>query len=91
MMAGLSMEVSRDVLLAADYPFVDLVLTMVIFAFGVIWIWLLIKVFADLIFRRHDISGFVKAGWLVFVMVLPFLGVFVYLIANDKPHEEHVG
>jgi hypothetical protein len=71
-------------LVAADYPLLDLVGTMVIFFVGIIWIWLLIKVFADLIFRRHDLAGFAKACWLIFVMVLPFVGVFVYLIANDR-------
>jgi len=81
------MEVFRNVPLAADYPLLDVVWTMAVFFVGIIWIWLLIKVFADLIFRRHDLSGFVKACWLVFVMVLPFLGVFVYLIANNKARE----
>ena len=46
--------------LAADYPFLDLVWTMVVFFAALIWIWLLIKVFADLIFRRHDLSGIAK-------------------------------
>jgi len=76
--------------IASDYPFLDLIGTMAIFFVGIIWIWLLIKVFADLIFRRHDLSGVGKACWLVFVMVLPFLGVFVYLIVNDKvPGRQH--
>ena len=70
--------------LAADYPLLDLVWTMMVVFLGIIWIWLLIKVFADLIFRRHDLSGVVKACWLVFVMVLPLLGVFVYLIVDDR-------
>jgi hypothetical protein len=49
----------------------------------VIWFWLLITVFADL-FRRHDTSGFAKVLWIIFVIVLPFLGVFIYLIANHE-------
>jgi hypothetical protein len=49
----------------------------------VIWFWLLITVFAD-IFRRHDTSGVAKVLWIIFVIVLPFLGVFVYLIAEHK-------
>jgi hypothetical protein len=78
----------RNVPLAADYPFLDVIWTMLIFFLAVIWIWLLIKVFAELIFRRHELSVFAKACWLIFVMVLPFLGVFVYLIVNDKPAGE---
>lgn len=69
--------------IAADYPFLDVFWTMLVFFGWVIWIWLLIRVFSDL-FRRHDTSGWVKAGWIVFAIVLPFLGVLVYLIANGK-------
>ena len=68
-------------LLAADYPFLDLMWTMIIFFAWIIWFWLLITIFAD-IFRRHDASGFTKVLWIIFVIVLPFLGVFIYLIAN---------
>jgi hypothetical protein len=57
--------------------------TMLVFFAWIIWFWLLITVFAD-IFRRHDTSGFAKVAWIVFVIVLPFLGVFVYLIAESK-------
>lgn len=70
-------------LFAADYPFLDVFWTMLVFFGWVIWFWLLITVFADL-FRRHDISGWGKAGWTLFVIVLPFLGVLVYLIAQGK-------
>jgi hypothetical protein len=71
------------VFVASDYPFLDVLWTMLyIFAF-VIWFWLLITVFAD-IFRRHDTSGFAKALWIIFVIILPFLGVFIYLIAEHK-------
>jgi hypothetical protein len=67
--------------LAADYPFLDIFWTMFIFFLFVIWIWILITVFAD-IFRRRDIGGGTKALWIIFVIVLPYLGVLVYLIAN---------
>jgi Short C-terminal domain/Phospholipase_D-nuclease N-terminal len=67
--------------LAADYPFLDVLWTMFIFFLFIIWIWILITVFAD-IFRRKDMSGIGKAVWIIFVIVLPYLGVLVYLIAN---------
>ena len=69
--------------LAADYPFLDVLWTMLIFFAWVIWFWILIRVFVD-VFRRNDLSGWGKAGWMLFVIVLPFLGVFIYLIANGK-------
>ena len=68
---------------AADYPFLDVFWTMIIFFFWVIWIWILVTVLID-IFRRHDISGWGKAAWTLFVIVLPYLGVFVYLISQGK-------
>jgi Short C-terminal domain/Phospholipase_D-nuclease N-terminal len=71
------------VVFAADYPFLDVFWTMLIFFFWVIWIWILVTVFID-VFRRHDISGWLKAAWCVFMIVLPYLGVFVYLIAQGK-------
>ncbi len=71
------------VLAAADYPFLDVFWTMLVFFAWVIWIWLLITVFAD-VFRRRDLSGWAKAGWLVFVIVLPYLGVFIYLITQSR-------
>jgi hypothetical protein len=69
------------VMMASDYPFLSIFWTMMIFVFWVIWIWLVITVLAD-VFRRKDLSGWGKAGWTVFVIVLPFLGVLIYLIAN---------
>lgn len=63
--------------------FWQVIWTMFIFFMWVIWIWLLIVVFSDL-FRRHDASGWAKAGWSIFIICLPFLGVFVYLIAQGK-------
>ena len=68
-------------MLAASYPFLDVLWTMLIFFAWVIWFWLLITVFSDL-FRRHDTSGFAKVAWIIFVIILPSLGVFIYLIAN---------
>jgi hypothetical protein len=67
--------------LASDYPFLDILWTMFIFFLFVIWIWILITVFVD-IFRRKDTSGFSKAAWIIFVILLPYLGVLIYLIAN---------
>jgi hypothetical protein len=67
--------------LAADYPFLDVLWTMFIFFLFVIWIWILITVFTD-VFRRKDIGGGKKTLWIIFVILLPYLGVFVYLIAN---------
>ena len=68
-------------LVAADYPFLDVLWTMLIFFLWVIWFWILITVFAD-IFRRRDIGGGMKAVWIIFVILLPYLGVFIYLIAE---------
>ena len=70
-------------MLAADYPFLDVLWTMIVIFAWVIWFWLLITVFSDL-FRRTDISGWGKTGWIIFVILLPFLGVFVYLIAEHQ-------
>jgi hypothetical protein len=69
-------------LLAASYPFLDVLWTMFIFFLWVIWFWLLFTVFVD-VFRRHDIGGWKKAAWLVFVIILPFLGVFIYIIVEN--------
>jgi hypothetical protein len=67
--------------LAASYPFLDVLWSMVIFFMFFIWIMILFKVFADL-FRRRDIGGGMKTVWIIFVILLPFLGVFIYLIAE---------
>ena len=70
-----------------QYPILDFFLTMLEFFLFVIWIWLLIVVFSD-IFRSHDLGGWAKALWSIFIIVIPFLGVFVYLIARGgKMHE----
>jgi Short C-terminal domain len=70
-------------LLAADYPFLDVLWTMVVFFLWITWFWLLITVFAD-IFRRHDLSGLGKTGWVIFTICLPFLGVFIYMISQGQ-------
>ena len=70
-------------MIAASYPFLDVLWTLIIIFAWVIWFWLLITVFAD-IFRRHDIGGGTKALWVIFVIILPFLGVLIYLIAESK-------
>jgi hypothetical protein len=65
---------------ASSYPFLDVMWSMLIFFAFFIWIWIAITVFIDLI-RRKDMSGWVKALWVVLIIVLPYLGVLVYLIA----------
>src|SRR4051794_38618542 len=67
--------------IASDYPFVDVLGSMLFFFFWVIWIWIVITVLID-VFRRHDIGGFSKALWVIFVVILPWLGVLIYLIAE---------
>jgi hypothetical protein len=74
-------------LIAADYPFLEVLWTMILFFAWLAWIWIAITVFVD-IFRRHDISGWGKAAWVVFVIILPFLGVLIYLIAQHDGMRE---
>jgi Short C-terminal domain len=71
-----------------EYTPGDVFLSMLWFFLFFIWIWLLIMVFSD-IFRSDDLSGWGKALWTIFVIVLPYLGVFVYLIARGKKMGEH--
>ena len=68
---------------AADYPFLSILGTMLVFFGFVIWCWLLIRVFGD-VFRRGDIGGWAKFFWSVFVIVIPLLGVLIYLIAQGE-------
>ena len=70
-------------MIAADYPFLDVFWTMLVFFVWVAWFMLLFRVIGD-IFRRHDIGGGMKVLWLIFVIVLPFLGVFIYLIVENN-------
>ncbi len=67
----------------AAYTFGDVMWTMFVFFAWILFFWLLFGVFGDL-FSRHDLSGWAKAGWCVFVIILPFLGIFVYLISQGK-------
>ena len=74
-------------MLASSYPVLDAFLTILYFFLFIVWIWLAFMVFFD-IFRSHDLSGWAKALWVIFIIILPFLGVFVYLIARGgKMHE----
>jgi hypothetical protein len=73
--------------IAADYPFLDVLWSMIIFFFWVIWIWIVITVLID-IFRRHDLGGFAKAAWVIFVVILPWLGVLIYLIVEHDGMRE---
>ena len=70
-------------LIAADYPFLDVFWTMIIFFCWVAWIWVLVLIISDL-FRRHETSGWIKALWIVVLIILPFLGTLIYLIANGN-------
>jgi hypothetical protein len=67
--------------LAYDYPLLGIFWTMLWFFLWFAWIVILIRVFAD-IFRSKDMGGFTKALWVIFVIIVPFLGVFIYLIAR---------
>jgi hypothetical protein len=66
-----------------NYPLLDAFLTMMWFFLWILWIFLLIRIFMD-IFRSDDLGGWGKAGWSIFIIILPFLGVLVYLIARGK-------
>jgi hypothetical protein len=74
-------------MLAYTYPLADLFGTMLGFFVLLIWLWLLIVVFSD-IFRSHDMGGGAKMLWVLFVIILPFLGIFVYLIARGGTMHE---
>jgi hypothetical protein len=74
-------------LIAADYPFLEVLWTLIIFFAWVAYIWIVITVLID-VFRRDDIGGWGKAGWVVFVIVLPFLGVLTYLIVQHDGMRE---
>ncbi len=68
--------------IASSYPFLNILWDILIFFAFVLWIWVAIVCFTD-IFRRHDISGWGKAGWIILIVILPWIGVLVYLIANN--------
>ena len=73
--------------IAADYPFMDVLWSMIIFFCWIIWIWMMIVILTD-VFRRDDIGGVHKALWIVFLIILPFLGVLIYLIAQHNGMQE---
>ncbi len=75
-------------ILAADWQVGQVFLSMLWFTLFIIWIWLVIAVFSD-IFRSHDMGGLAKALWTIFIIVFPYLGVFVYLIARGHKMSEH--
>jgi hypothetical protein len=77
------------VTLAEDFGSGQVFLSILYFFLFFIWIWLLIVVFSD-IFRSHDLGGFAKAIWVIFVILVPYFGVFVYLIARGHKMSEHV-
>jgi hypothetical protein len=74
-------------MLAYDYPLLGVFWTLLWFALFFIWIWLLIVIFTD-IFRSHDMGGFAKTLWVLFVIFLPFLGILFYLIFRGKSMQE---
>jgi Phospholipase_D-nuclease N-terminal/Short C-terminal domain len=67
--------------LAADYPFLDVLWTLLIFFLWIAWFLLLFHIIGD-VFRRRDIGGGKKAAWLIFIILVPFIGTFAYLIVN---------
>jgi hypothetical protein len=74
-------------LLAASYPFLEILGTMLIFFAWVAWIWVVITVLSDT-FRRHDIGGWGKAIWVLFVIAVPYIGVLAYLITQHDGMRE---
>jgi ABC-type multidrug transport system fused ATPase/permease subunit len=74
-------------MLATDYPVLDAFLTILYFFLFFVWIWLAIMVFFD-IFRSHDMGGWAKALWVIFIIILPFLGVFLYLVIRGGSMHE---
>ena len=77
-------------MLLADYPFLEVMWTLIVFFAWVIWFWILITILMD-VFRRRDVGGGKKALWVVFLILVPFLGVLIYLIINhDEMAERNV-
>jgi hypothetical protein len=74
-------------LFAADYPFLDVLWTMLIFFLWVMWFWLLIVIIGD-VFRRRDIGGGKKTIWLIFILFVPFIGVLAYVLTNSDSMAE---
>jgi hypothetical protein len=69
--------------IAADYPFLDIFWTMILFFAWIAWFWIAVRLLTD-VYRRHDLSGWGKAAWTILVIVLPFAGVLIYLVAHSK-------
>jgi hypothetical protein len=80
--------IERKYMLLATFTFRDALLTMVELAFLVIWVWIAVGVVYD-IFRSHDLSNWSKALWMLLIIVLPFIGVLVYLILRGHTMHEH--
>lgn len=76
------MSTILSTLFAADYPFLDILWTMLIFFLWVMWFWLLIVIIGD-VFRRRDIGGGKKTIWLIFILFVPFIGVLAYVLTNS--------
>jgi hypothetical protein len=70
-------------ILAADYPFLDILWSMIIFFAWVVWIWMMVVILTD-VFRRSDIGGWAKAGWTAFMIILPFIGALTYIITQGQ-------
>jgi hypothetical protein len=68
---------------AAEYPFLNLFGTMVIFFAWVVWVWMMIRILSD-VFRRRDLSGGAKVGWTIFLLVLPFIAALIYLAKHSE-------
>ena len=77
-------------LAASNYPFLNIFWTILIFFAWVVYIWIAVTVLVD-VFRRRDISGWAKAAWVIFVIVVPFIGVLAYLIFNHDGMAERSG
>jgi Phospholipase_D-nuclease N-terminal len=75
--------------IAADYPFLDVMWTMVVFFIGLGWIAVVVMVLVDVL-RRHDLSGWRKAGWTVALLVIPFIAVLAYVVANGRPMSQRI-
>ena len=73
--------------MVADWSFGDVIWAMIVFFFWFMFIWMFIAVFAD-IFRRNDIHGGAKAGWIILIVILPLIGILVYMIARPKMTEQ---
>jgi hypothetical protein len=83
-------EANLTVIAASNYPFLNIFWTILIFFAWVAWVWIAITVLVD-IFRRRDISGVAKTLWVIFVIVLPFLGVLAYLLIYHDGMAERSG